>query len=745
MSASADRPSLDATVRGAIARAVTNAAARETLTTSWAALVAREDDQTKAVRRFSRSLRREKHGDLVRALAGDLAAFQPPHAAADALAAELFVILGDQSEALRIAQAMRVRFPHSLQGPRLCLEAQLELGMAAEAEAVLRDLPPAAAETKWAVRAREALAAGAVSAAAATAPSTPGDAPKAVPEPAADAGPEPGPEVAGEIATAQSLLSQQQLDAAEAAIAAILQRYPHHPPALRLGATVAEQRGNLDQALERWSTMRARAPRSPLGYVGALRCLRRFGRLDLTAPVLEAGRDALWDNAEFVAVAAQTVAAGKVPEQAEMWWQRAMTLVPDNPQYALSAAVALSGTRKGRRQRLPKVLARLEEHHTQFPDFIPAYAAHIDALRMMDRLNEAESLSAEWRARFPDNIPLALARAGLLEQQERFDDALADISALHARLDASPELEAALIRTLSCAGRHDEAEQRCAAARAADPRDRRLWAEYARLASRRGDWQLCADRLREGLAVLPGDDRLTRELRTVRSQLAEAEPEAPADATDNVFARFESLGGSGMGCEFGMVQRKLGSDTVGLLRWARTNAPELISALNNDFEGVGSEEHTILTTIRFDADREEYVTRDSRYAMESHTFVRTSDAPADRMYTQTCRRLRFLRGKMLEDLRVAEKIFVYRAQDPVDDATVGEMAAALRRHGDAALLCVMRAPEGVKAGSVRSLGRGQYIGYVGHFQRDGSGKTGSDVEGWSAVCRAADRQWRQDK
>jgi len=726
MSATAARPSLDATVRAAIARAVGDAAARDSLMTSWAALCAREEDQPKAVRLFARSLRREKYGDLVRALAADLAALQPPHAAAEALSAELYVILGDLSEALRVAQAMRVRFPHSLQGARLCVEAQLELGMAEAAEAVLRELPANAANNKWVVRAREALAAGAGTAVSA--------------------------EAAADITAAQSLLSQQKFDAAKKAIAKILRRFPDHPAALRLAATVAEQRGQLDEALRSWAALRARTPQSPTGYIGALRSLRRFGRLDLAAPVLEAGREKLWDNVDFVVVAAQTVAAGKVPEQAELWWQRATALAPDNPQYALAAAVALNGTRKGRRDRLPKVLSLLERHHAKFPDFVPAYAAHIDALRNMGNLADADLLSTKWRARFPDSIELAKARAGLLEEQKRFDDALAEIGALHARaeigalharLEASPELEAAYIRALSCAGRHDAAEQRCAAARARDPRDRLLWAEYARLASRRGDWQLCADRLHEGLVALPGDERLTRELRTVRAQLAEPEPEAPPQTTDNVFARFESLGGSGMGCEFGMVQRKLGSDTVGLLRWARTNPPELIAALQHDFEGVGAEEFTELTTIRLAADREEYVTRDSRYMMESHTFVRTSDAPADRMYTQTCRRLRFLRGKMLEDLRAAQKIFVYRAQDAVDDATVGELHAALRRFGDAALLCVMRAPKGVQAGTVRALGRGQYIGYVGHFARDASGKTGSDVEAWSAVCRQADRLWRQ--
>lgn len=716
---------LNAVVLNAIKRAACDAETARKWAAVWTAHCAQEETEVQAARLLGRQLRAAKHFDIARALALGLS--ESDHSlAASALAVEISMRLGDTDEALRVSQELRQRFPRSPQAMRLQLDALVALSRSAEAQAVLDELPPAHRDAPWAARARAALQ---------VAP------PEAVP--ALEAAPEPVTvSEAALVADAQSLLSENRVDDASAMIGSCLRRYPASIAAMRVAAEIAERRGCMDEALARWADIRAAAPRSPSGYMGALRCLRRFGRLELGRPILAEGREKLWDNADFSAFAGQYTAAAKLLAEADEWLQRAVYLSPGDPHVALSAAIVLSGPRKGRKQRMPTVLARLDEHHETFPDYAPAYAAHIDALRNAGALDEADRRSTEWCARFPDDLDLAFARAGLHEEQGRFNEALQDVTALRARGHASPDLEATYIRALSCAGQHDEAERVCAAARAASPRDRRFWLEYAHLASRRGNWEQCAARLTEGLATLPKDERLVRELEIAREQLAEPQAEAEsADRNANLFARFESLGGSGMGCEFGMVQRKLGSDAVGLLRWARTNPPELIAALQSDFAGVGNEEHTELNTFRRDAEREEYVTRDRRYIMESHTFVRTSDAPADRMFQQTCRRLRFLRGKLLEDLRSAGKIFVYRAQDPIDDADVAAMHAALARHGGAALLCVMRAQSEGAGGTLRQLGRGIFIGYVNYLASDGSVGIGSDIESWSAVCAKADAAW----
>jgi tetratricopeptide (TPR) repeat protein len=551
------------------------------------------------------------------------------------------------------------------------------------------------------------------------------------------------------IAQANALARSSQMSAAVAAITELLAALPNHQAVLRAAANIAEQAGDMAGALQRWEDLRTKLPESPLGYVGALRTLRHFGRLDLSAPILQAGMAKVGSHRDFIVMAAQVARATKNPKGASALWQRAVELTPDNPQYALQAAVAPIGPRQGRRKRMPAVLQALEDHHRRFPGFAPAYAAHIDALRELRRHDEAKTLALKCCNDFPGELKLAVAAAGVFEDAKDFDGALAIVARVHAQAGGAADAEAAYVRALSVAGQNEAAEAACAQARAAHPKDRRLWLEYARIASRRADWDECVARLRAALQALPDDDAIGRELQTARLQLAEGDPEQAADAGTQVasddailMGRFESLGGSGMGCEFGMVQRRLGSDSVGLLRWARTNPPEMIAALQAEFEGVGEAEHTELNAVRIDVDREEYVTRDRRYLMESHTFVRTSDAPADRMYVQTCRRLRFLRGKMLEDLRSAEKIFVYRCQEPIEDSDAREMYRAIRSYGDNALLCVMRAHDDYKGGSLRILARGLYAGYVSHFMRDQSGHTGHDISGWTAVCRQADAAWQ---
>jgi tetratricopeptide (TPR) repeat protein len=540
----------------------------------------------------------------------------------------------------------------------------------------------------------------------------------------------------------RALLKQGKLAEAEEAIAAALAKAPARPALLRVAAAVAEQRGDLETTLARWEAVRAADPDEPAGYVGALRSLRRLGRMDLAPPLLQEGRARLWDNLEFVAMAAQLATSTKKVEDAEQGWQRAAELAPNNPDYALSAAMAQVGPRKGRRKRLRTVVQQLDAHHARFPDFVPAYTAHVGVLRELRRLDDADQLSAEWCARFPADLKLTLARAAVHEELGRADEALATVAALRERDAPAPEVEAAYIRALSCAGRHEEAAAICDASLRHWPKERLVWLEYARTASRQGDWAESIRRLEQAQALLPNDEAIVRELRTARAQLAEPDTASAPAAAEGVCANFESLGGTGMSCEFGMVQRKLGTDRLGLLRWARTGPAALIEALDTEFEGVGDEANTKLDTIRVAADREEYVTRDTRYLMESHTFVRTADAPADKMFQQTCRRMRFLRGKLVEDLRAGEKIFVFRAEEPIDDEVIIALHAALIRYGDNTLLCVMRAHAGHKPRTVHTLGPGIFVGYVSHFLRDAGSHTGSDIEGWASVCAQTEARWR---
>lgn len=169
----------------------------------------------------------------------------------------------------------------------------------------------------------------------------------------------------------RALLKAGKLIEAEAAVGAALAAAPGRPALLRVAAAVAEHRGDLEATLARWEAVRAAEPGEPTGFIGALRSLRRLGRIDLAEPILREGRARLWDNVEFVVMAAQVATTTKKVEEAEQAWRRATELAPDNPEYALSAAMALIGPRKGRRKRLRVVAQRLEQHHQQFASHVP--------------------------------------------------------------------------------------------------------------------------------------------------------------------------------------------------------------------------------------------------------------------------------------------------------------------------------------------------------------------------------------
>jgi hypothetical protein len=97
---------------------------------------------------------------------------------------------------------------------------------------------------------------------------------------------------------------------------------------------------------------------------------------------------------------------------------------------------------------------------------------------------------------------------------------------------------------------------------------------------------------------------------------------------------------------------------------------------------------------------------------------------------------------MLEDLRLAEKIFVFKAFHPLADATMRRLHTAIRRYGNVALLCVMKADAAHAKGTVRTLAPGLYVGYVGFFMKDADRNPGSDMATWQVVCAEVDARWR---
>ncbi|MBN8904063.1 MAG: hypothetical protein BGO51_16570 [Rhodospirillales bacterium 69-11] len=198
--------------------------------------------------------------------------------------------------------------------------------------------------------------------------------------------------------------------------------------------------------------------------------------------------------------------------------------------------------------------------------------------------------------------------------------------------------------------------------------------------------------------------------------------------------QFESLGEN---CEFGLVQRRCDSEPLGLLRFSSTFLRNLIRGLDGDFEGLGAAEE-IEPRLEGGGAKKEYMIHEKRYGLVYHTFVYEGDRSVWLVREQETARLKFLRRKFMEELEVAEKIFVYKRNLPVAEDEILPLFLALRRHGDNTLLWVVPEEPGRPAGTVEIAMPGILKGYIDRFAPDDNAHDFS-FACWLRICANAYR------
>jgi tetratricopeptide (TPR) repeat protein len=529
--------------------------------------------------------------------------------------------------------------------------------------------------------------------------------------------------------------------------------FPTNPGAAVEHAWIAHFRNDWATAAERWERARETCPdyTSPFVFGGA--ALRHLGRYDDADDVLSEARRRFPDDGaaafEFCSVA-----------QARRDWvetlsrsEYAMARFPDHPQ-----PLALGGLALREMGRLDEAEALLHSARERFPDDLPAaieYARIADArsdraeahrrwtearavgpnheagfiggaiaLRADGRDDEAEVLLRQAIILAPTAIHPRIELVRIAEARGNWDEAEAGWHDITTRFPLAAHGPVGLSAIQRRQGRLDEAEAVITAALSRLPDDERLIEQGSVNAIAREDWPLALNRLYAGQSRFPGSHAIRQRLYEVQMRVA-GPAGAPAEAPDilggasdearKLVMNFESLGGGGHGCEFGIFQRSVGAEPLGLLRWADIFQEQLTTALQTEFAGVGEPEFTRIFVPPTE-DRGQYWTTDTRYHMAMGSFVYADQVPMDRMSKLIHQRMRFLRAKLIDDLHTGAKIFVYKnMKKTLTDAELTRLHAAVRRYADTTLFYIRYEDAEHPNGMVEWSGPGLLIGYIDHF------------------------------
>ena len=196
--------------------------------------------------------------------------------------------------------------------------------------------------------------------------------------------------------------------------------------------------------------------------------------------------------------------------------------------------------------------------------------------------------------------------------------------------------------------------------------------------------------------------------------------------------QFESLG---QNCEFGLVQRQCEAEPLGLLRFASTPLPNLLAALEARFEGMGAPQ---FVQVEMSSNGREFMVKDTCYGLTYHAWVNAGEMEAAALHGREVRRVPMLVRKLLEDLELGEKIFVFKGMGLLAEEVVFPLAVALRRYGPNRLMFVTLAHGPHMAGTVEARPEGYLVGYLDRFAPS---ENAHDflLDQWVAICRAAHR------
>jgi tetratricopeptide (TPR) repeat protein len=523
-------------------------------------------------------------------------------------------------------------------------------------------------------------------------------------------------------------------------------------------AEIAFRGGDPDASWELWKRLITAEPNSEHGYRRGVQVGIAAGKHQEAEALLETAATKLPPSDWIFLELARCARFRGDHAAADAALRKGILAVPSvSPELEFELAIAPMAARAEKHRDIPETLLRLGQYRLRFPDDPRGWTKHSSVLRHAGDLETARLLVEEAERRFAGNVEIRLEAARIELASGKRDTALAKFQAAAENAPDSSSAALEVIRTLVVCGRHEEAERAAEAACCTWPRDPELARTFAEIGTAVLPASAAFERWKAALSKFPGNWGIAAGWYGAR---LESDAAAASELLDRSRARkqdevrvfgsqakediaallgaFESLGGTGQGCEFGIVQRYGSAEPLGLLRWTRIVAENLIEALENDFAGVGSAEQTRLAFYN-SPDDPEYVLDDTRYLMRMHTFIRKSQAGPEELLRKMQTRLKLLRRKLLEDLSLGEKVFVFKEfQRTLDSHQLDRLVGALGRHGDNTLLYVQYADSRHQPGSCVRASRNLLIGYISQFSMTDTGEGRAPEFGeWLSICRQA--------
>lgn len=533
------------------------------------------------------------------------------------------------------------------------------------------------------------------------------------------------------LRVAMILVDLWRFDDAERVFTEGMQRFPRYADFAIEYARLAYRHNQYDEAGQRFARVREQFPNESAGWIGGAQVLKHLFKLS----------------------------------EADRLLEDAIRRIPGDPAILIEyARVPIAPVVKAERN-WEAALARLRMLRDRFPGCQRGLMAAIQILCEGEQLDDAEAWASDAVKRLENDPQLAVAHGNVARERGDWTEATRRFERALERFPGNPNVIAGLGGALTGVGRFDEADRLLEEAIAKFPYHSNLLSEYAQVAARRDDWDRALTRWTNAQQRFPDENHFAHRVFEARLRLADLELargsvgyQPPADTAPNpptrqsddersrtrqMLLHFESLGGRGLGCEFGIFQRDYGAEPLGLLRWADMPPDKLVEVLRTRFAGVGDPDNTMLFVDR-EHGRPEYCTQDKRGMMFMRAFIYEDDMPYDRMWSQALRRLKFLRGKLIGDLEAGDKVFVYRitARNLTPDEIDG-IWHAVRSYGDSTLLYVRYEDEEHPNGTVEMVKPGLMIGYIDRFKQLPNGDLTAAPPGksWAEICRKAYTLW----